>query len=242
MGFGSIIELFIQKVKTIYIQFYFTFFFSSISMTLLIPFISTLDQSNLQAASEALAQLEPNLIGNNNWADQYPETPKVQFRIAHNNKEIFLRFDVEEQYTLARVTEDNGEIWTDSTCEFFVSFDELGYYNLEMNCIGRCLIGFGKVLAEQVRGKTDKIVRLPSLGTEPFEEKVGDNKWTLVYAVPASVFWKHSITEFHGKKARANFYKCGDNLTKPHFLSWKPIKTPTPAFHVPEFFGQIEFE
>ena len=23
---------------------------------------------------------------------------------------------------------------------------------------------------------------------------------------------------------RANFYKCGDELQKPHFLSWNPIK------------------
>jgi enamine deaminase RidA (YjgF/YER057c/UK114 family) len=25
-----------------------------------------------------------------------------------------------------------------------------------------------------------------------------------------------------------------------HFLSWNPIKTETPNFHVPEFFGEIK--
>ena len=39
-----------------------------------------------------------------------------------------------------------------------------------------------------------------------------------------------------------NVYKCGDNLSQPHFLSWQPIHTDKPNFHVPQFFGEVEFE
>ena len=42
--------------------------------------------------------------------------------------------------------------------------------------------------------------------------------------------------------AKGNFYKCGDMLSKPHFLSWNPIDTPSPDFHVPASFGLLTFE
>jgi hypothetical protein len=45
-----------------------------------------------------------------------------------------------------------------------------------------------------------------------------------------------------GKKMRGNFYKCGDELSVPHFVSWTKINTPNPSFHVPECFGGLEFE
>ena len=34
----------------------------------------------------------------------------------------------------------------------------------------------------------------------------------------------------------------GDNLSHPHFLSWRPIQTEKPDFHRPEFFEQVTFE
>jgi hypothetical protein len=45
-----------------------------------------------------------------------------------------------------------------------------------------------------------------------------------------------------GKKIKANFYKCGDKTEEPHYLSWSPIDTPEPDFHVPSFFGLLEME
>ena len=45
-----------------------------------------------------------------------------------------------------------------------------------------------------------------------------------------------------GKEIKANFYKCGDELQTPHFLSWNPIQIEQPDFHRPDFFGTLEFE
>jgi hypothetical protein len=45
-----------------------------------------------------------------------------------------------------------------------------------------------------------------------------------------------------GATLRANFYKCGDELQVPHFLSWNPIGVETPDFHRPEFFGKLVLE
>ena len=38
-----------------------------------------------------------------------------------------------------------------------------------------------------------------------------------------------------GLRARMNLYKCGDDLSHPHFLSWQPIEAPKPNFHLPAF-------
>ena len=38
------------------------------------------------------------------------------------------------------------------------------------------------------------------------------------------------------------FYKCGDKLQTPHFLSWNPIDLPKPDFHCPAFFGLLQFD
>lgn len=209
-----------------------------------VKFIPGLSEKNL---AEAAAQLETEPVQNiacNNWAQDYPYSPRVTFRIAHNNKAIFIRFDVTEDCTMARVTEDNGEVWTDSCVEFFLALDDSGYYNFEFTCIGKALAGFRKERPHPVHGSPEimqSIKRLSSLGTGNFEEKKGPVNWTLTVAIPVSALFKHQITQLSGLEAKANVYKCGDNLSKPHFLSWQPILTPAPDFHVPRFFTDIQF-
>ena len=51
-----------------------------------------------------------------------------------------------------------------------------------------------------------------------------------------------TITDFGGRTLHGNFYKCGDLLQVPHFLSWNPIQLPKPCFHCPEFFGELIFK
>ena len=75
-----------------------------------------------------------------------------------------------------------------------------------------------------------------------FEEKIGECTWEVALLIPYKVFFKHAITGLDGMSIRANFYKCGDELQKPHFLSWSPIKIEKPDFHRPDFFGLLEFE
>ncbi|MBC7416687.1 MAG: hypothetical protein H7325_00845, partial [Pedobacter sp.] len=37
--------------------------------------------------------------------------------------------------------------------------------------------------------------------------------------------------------------KCGDDLPKPHYLSWNPItNVAEPNFHLPEFFANAIFQ
>jgi hypothetical protein len=40
----------------------------------------------------------------------------------------------------------------------------------------------------------------------------------------------------------ANFYKCADQTSHPHWLTWASVDYPQPKFHLPEFFGRLVFE
>ncbi len=203
-----------------------------------------LNPNELEKAFVALGNLNACPISCNNWAVQYPYAPQASFRMAHNGDTLFIRFDVTENYTMAKVTEDNGEVWTDSCVEFFLSPDDSGYYNFEFNCIGKTLLGFRKTKPDVVHGTPEimqSIHRYSTLGKDNFDERFGNNQWSLTVAIPSTALFKHNIHHFTGLKAKANVYKCGDNLSKPHFLSWYPIDTPTPNFHVPQFFTEIEF-
>lgn len=180
-----------------------------------------------------------------NW-EEFPYKPEVTVQIAYNEEELFLQYKVKEQSVKAEITETNGRVWTDSCVEFFLSpegNDE--YYNLEMNCIGTALLGFKKKGEPAVRASEEQIAgirRISSLGTKPFPERKKETSWQITMAIPWEVYFKHSLKPVSGKKMRGNFYKCGDELSVPHFVSWTKIKTGKPSFHEPEFFGGLEFE
>ena len=195
---------------------------------------------------EVFEGITPEKIACCNWAEEFPYSPNVTFRMFHTGEKLYLRFDVEEQYTAARITEDNGDVWTDSCCEFFFSLDGKAYYHIECSCIGRMLCGYyAEKGAPALRAGADilsQVERITSLGTEPFEERVGDNKWSLMLAVPPTIFHQDKIESWDGLKLKINLYKIGDNLSKPHYLSWQPISLPQPCFHCPEYFTSVELE
>ena len=209
-----------------------------------IPENRTLHSDNLEHVAETLSTTERHIIGCVNWPEAFPEKPQASFQMAHNGTELFIRFTVEEAGTLAAIREDNGEVWTDSCVEFFIALDDTGYYNFEFTCIGKALLGFRKERPHAVHAAPEimqSIKRLSSLGKENFEEKSLGQPWTLTVAIPASALFKHDIRQWKGLTAQANLYKCGDKLSTAHYLSWAPIDTEKPNFHVPRCFIPITF-
>ena len=209
-----------------------------------IPKIS-IDTSDIEAVAKQMTSLPINKIETINWPDTYPSKPDVAFTIAHNSKNLLLQYRVKENEILAAVTADNGEVWTDSCVEMFISFDNKHYYNAEFTCIGKALLGYRVFGGHAEHAHTEvmqSIVRLPSLGTANREKEIGSFDWTLTLVIPSSAFWKSNITTFDGLQVKGNFFKCGDKLTVPHFVSWTTIDTPSPSFHQPQFFGELDFE
>lgn len=190
------------------------------------------------------ASVDFNKIDIVNWQD-YPYRPEVRFRIAHTGDSIILNYKVTEASVRAVAQGDQGRVWEDSCCEFFVRLeDESEYYNFECNCVGTLLLNFG--VKGNRHGASSEILsgvkRWSSLGKDNFEERVGECSWELSLVIPASAMFEHTIKDFSGMTMRTNFYKCGDLLQTPHFLSWNSIDLPEPCFHCPDFFGKIVFE
>lgn len=211
---------------------------------LTVPKIQTLDSCRMAETSELLDNATIIEIGCNNWPGAFPYTPGVSCNIAHNGQELFLKFRVSEQYTIALITGDNDTVCTDSCVEFFISADESGYYNFEFSCIGKTLLGFRKTRPEATYAPPEileTIKRFPSLGYENFEEQQENTPWELTVAIPATALFRHRLNKWSGLKATANFYKCGDHLSLRHYLSWQPIQAPKPDFHTPAYFSAIEF-
>lgn len=191
------------------------------------------------------AQHNSHFINCVNWPD-FSYKPDVSFKIAHTGREIYLQYLVSEKYIRAKYTHDNDSVWTDSCVEFFISPVEDGsYYNFEFNCIGTALLGYGSGKADRERAGIDitsQIQRISSLGSQPVLPGEGDFSWKLTIIIPLSAFYKHRIESLSGLKSKANFYKCGDELKVPHYLSWNPIRVSKPNFHLPEYFGELLFE
>jgi len=59
--------------------------------------------------------------------------------------------------------------------------------------------------------------------------------------IPAACFSFSALTDLGGRTARANVYKCASGLSVKHYVTWRPIQTPTPDYHRPEFFGEVRF-
>ena len=184
-----------------------------------------------------------NLIDTVNWTE-YGYCPQVRFRMVYGDSAFLLQYSVKEQSVRALAAVDNEEVWKDSCVEFFVMPDEKIYYNFEFNCSGTCLLAAGTSRNERETAQNtiiSTIRRHPSLGKHPFGERTSETEWDMTLVIPYVCLFKHPDYSPAGKTVRANFYKCGDELTVPHYLSWNPIKTKFPDFHRSEFFGTIKF-
>ena len=200
-----------------------------------------LEKTNVDAielVAADLDKLEKHLLEFAPWP-KYSYKPRVQFSIAHTADSILLKYYVEEKTIRAAAGTINGNVWEDSCVEFFISFDGEAYYNLEFNCIGTALVGYGK-------NKTDRELLPEAIIKEIRFQASIQNKdnlfqWQLTVVIPLKVFIHHHFTFLTGKSCRVNFYKCGDALPEPHFISWSNIQSEELNFHLSEFFGEALF-
>jgi len=181
-----------------------------------------------------------------NW-QAFSYKPSVSFRIAHANNQIWLKYYITEDNILAQVDTINGGVSGDSCVEFF--FDPRGdgnYYNFEFSCIGMPHLAYGPERGERQFMDEEQIKEqlaiTSSLGNEPFAERTGGYTWEMTMVIPASILVEDVGIQLKGLNTRANFYKCGDRTSEPHYLSWNAVGTETPDFHRPEYFGTLVFE
>ncbi len=189
-----------------------------------------------------------------NWHTLFPYKPQTTVYLAYTNEYIFVKWHVIGQNLRAVCTQDFERVSADSCVEFFcqVPGDE-HYFNFEFNCIGTATASYRLGRAEDVVRLTpeelSQVLRHSSLPCEPFEEKEGDFTWSLCVAIPfrllqakSGIAIQPSPCEDKKRSLRANFYKCADQTSTKHYVSWQPIPTEKPDFHRPEFFGELHLQ
>lgn len=189
------------------------------------------------------AQAGTHLINNQNWVNS---DVQASFDIQHDGTSIYLHYFVKEDHVRAVNSGFNSSVWEDSCAEFFFMLkgDGENYYNFEINAVGTVLGGYGKERNDRTwlpDTALEKIETLPSLGREPFGDIHETTLWTLQVRIPVTTLCFSEINDITGQDAFGNFYKCGDMLKQPHFLSWKPVLIPDPDFHQSRYFGQLSF-
>jgi len=216
--------------------------------TIHVPFLKNITvETPIELASQLIesAAISSHVINCLNWPDGFPDKPEVRFKIVIIENGLMIKFYVKEDYTRATFTIDNQEVYHDSCVELFIDPSGDGtYYNFEFNAIGTLLLGFGADRHNRPRASqeiTKQIIRLSSNGIVPFENIQLDKPWNLTVIIPFSAFWHHESLSLQGKKIKANFQKCGEDLPIPHYLTWNPILTPKPDYHQPAYFGTILF-
>ena len=208
---------------------------------LVVPTCPELGNLNAAEQKDFLQQLPAQALDCVNWPDRFPYAPTTTFRIATDAKSLYIYYETRGLGLRAVALEDNGPVWEDSCVEFFVQVPGQDCYrNFEVNCIGTLLA------SEKTPGSTSKrfttealqsIQRYPSLERKPLDISDGEFEWNLLLIIPLECLQLQALPE----SLRANFYKCGDKTSHPHYLSWNPITFEKPNFHLPEFFGELLF-
>ncbi|MGO1243378.1 MAG: carbohydrate-binding family 9-like protein [Sphingobacterium sp.] len=211
--------------------------------SLLVPRVNiATGKFNYFQMQNSLVDLPWHSISQVNWPQSYPYKPLVNFQIAHDDETLYVHFAVEEEFIKAQYIRPNEAVWEDSCVEFFISFDrKQTYYNLEFNVLGTGLIGYGSSIKSQRKRLSSQEIERVKTATSVVSAQ-GRKTWSTIWAVPVATFQAAKITSFAQLKGHCNLYKCGDELPNAHFVSWNQIDNPTPNFHLPNFFGEINFE
>lgn len=180
-----------------------------------------------------------------NWLE-FPFKPTVKVFTAYSEEFLWICFEVKGDFFRAKATVDQEAVWEDSCVEFFIStgdknahFSESDaiYRNFEFNVLGVCLSAFGTKSNREMLSTEEmkQILRFPSIERNNLLSEGDCFDWNLCVAIPLKLLGLEPGSSF-----TANFYKCGDLTTHPHFLSWSCIDTADPDFHLPQFFGVVE--
>jgi hypothetical protein len=175
--------------------------------------------------------------------------PIVQAKLLYDDDFVYVIFRVDDRYVRAKTTVTNGPVWRDSCVEFFFTPApdiKHGFFNLETNAGGVRLCGFESPDGTNTllnANDVNSIQIAHSLPTYIDPEIQSLVIWIIEYKLPLNFISKYSqlARPQPGTTWRANFYKCADQTSNPHWLTWSPVNRPEPAFHVPESFGILQF-
>lgn len=177
--------------------------------------------------------------------------PIVKAKMQYDNENVYIIFQTEDRYIQSLVRSYNGPVSTDACVEFFFSPDSsfpFKYFNLEINASGVSLMRYNdfetkdtdKFEVEDLK-MLDIAHSLPSI----IDQVIMDSTtWTIECRIPFQVLEKYGGVSIpkSGVIWKANLYKTASKGLNPHWITWAFVDNKIPNFHLPEFFGTLEFQ
>jgi hypothetical protein len=177
--------------------------------------------------------------------------PSVKAKLAYDKENIYVIFRVKDRYVSCIEHNYNGPVSNDSCVEFFFSPDmnlPERYFNLEVNCSGTPLMKYNIIPRKEYKfleiDDISKIEIAHSLPSNIDQEITQPVTWTIEYKIPFSLLFKFSNITLpkQGVFWKANFYKIAAKTSNPHWITWSFVNNPTPDFHLPQYFGTLQFK
>lgn len=178
--------------------------------------------------------VEKATLDNDNFCGENAEKITVTAQGVCTKYGITVKFESDEKNPVIKYSHANQPAWTDSCVEFFLAPypDEKGnYLNFEQSLGGALLLQKGPNAADRVYiPHSDEFFET--------EKHIDENGWKIKFFIPFSFIDKHFVTM--NKKFRGNFQFCCED--KNVYLTWNRIENPFPAFHKPEYFGEMTLD
>lgn len=195
----------------------------------------------------------PTLSIDNFLPESSGQRPLTYVKLLHDRTSIHVFFKVKDCCVRCTHTGYQAHVWKDSCVEWFVRpKPDKGYFNFEVNCGGSLHASYvedparlpDRSLKKSTPLSTERcssITIFHSLPAIVEPEITVPTEWLIELAVPIPLFEHYlgPLENLTGQEWRANFYKCGDETSHPHWAAWNPVTEKN--FHLPHEFGKITF-
>lgn len=173
------------------------------------------------------------------------QPPETEVRGAYDEEALHLQFRVFEEAPVMRHRQHGDPVYQDSCVEFFLQpmpARESRYLNFELNAAGVLLLEIGEQGQQRKRILPEAASQFgirTALGL--WNRECRRMHWELNLRIPFAFlkYWFPDFKAERGTVMRGNFYKCGDLTPAPHYMSWSPVQSDTPNFHLIDSFGTL---
>lgn len=177
--------------------------------------------------------------------------PSARAKLCYNEDGIFGIFSVKDRYVICRHTRFQDPVYKDSCVEFFLQPKEnKGYFNFEFNCLGTLLASYitdptripgGFRGVNYLSPEEGRQIKVHTSLSAFIKREISDPiNWELTFFIPFTLlmYYVGSFNIGPGISFRANFFKCADDSSHPHWAAWSPVDQLN--FHRPHCFGTLK--
>lgn len=178
--------------------------------------------------------------------------PRTRAKLVADDQGIYGLFRVEDRFIRCVHTAFQAPVYKDSCVEFFVQpRPDGGYFNFEFNCGGALLASYitdarrtpqGFAAFRPLRPEEGRRIAVQTdLPAVVAPEIRAPRTWHLAFRIPLELLAAYCgpLSIAPGAVWRANFHKCGDETSHPHWAAWQPLAALN--FHQPHSFGRLRF-